>query len=151
MRATAWPRMPNRTSQRAERQENVSMQQPPELNPDPLAGFVAELSKRLDSMERRLDGIERRLNRIETYQREDTQALRQQIDAGLDNVNQRLDAGLDNVNQRLDAGLDNVNQRLNAGLDNVNRRIDAVNQRILWVIGTQIALMGLLLAALKLT
>ena len=37
------------------------MQQSPELNPDPLAGLVAELSKRLDSLERRLDSLERRL------------------------------------------------------------------------------------------
>ena len=55
------------------------MQQPPELNPDPLAGVVAELSKRLDSIERRLDGIERRLDRVEAHQREDIAALRQDM------------------------------------------------------------------------
>ena len=54
-------------------------QQPPELNPDPLAGLVAELSKRLDSIERRLDGIERRLDRVEAHQREDIAALRQDM------------------------------------------------------------------------
>ena len=80
------------------------MQQSPELNPDPMAGLVAELSKRLD--------------RIEAHQHEDAQALRRRIDDGLERV---------------------------------NRRIDALNGRILWVIGTQIALTGLLLAALKLT
>ena len=50
----------------------------PELNPDPLAGLVAELSKRLDSIERRLDGIERRLDRVEAHQREDIAALRRE-------------------------------------------------------------------------
>jgi ElaB/YqjD/DUF883 family membrane-anchored ribosome-binding protein len=60
-------------------------QQPPELNPDPMAGLVAELSKRLD--------------RIEAHQREDAQALRQRIEDGLENVNQRIDV----VNQRIDA------------------------------------------------
>ncbi len=54
-------------------------QQPPELNPDPLTGLVAELSKRLDSIERRLDGIERRLDRVEAHQREDIAALRQDM------------------------------------------------------------------------
>ena len=63
------------------------MQQTPELNPDPLAGFVAELSKRLDSLERRLDSLERRLERIETHQREDTAALRQEMAA----LNRRID------------------------------------------------------------
>ena len=56
------------------------MQQSPELNPDPLAGLVAELSKRLDSLERRLDSLERRLERMETHQREDTAALNRRID-----------------------------------------------------------------------
>ena len=70
-------------------------QQPPELNPDPMAGVVAELSKRLDSIERRLD-------RIETNQREGAQALRQHIDDGLGSVNQRMDDGLENVNRRID-------------------------------------------------
>ena len=37
----------------------------PDLNPDPLQGVVAELSKRLDS--------------IETHQREDIAALRQEV------------------------------------------------------------------------
>ena len=60
------------------------MQQPPELNPDPMAGLVAELSKRLDS-------VERRLERMETHQREDAQALRQHIDDGLKTVNRRID------------------------------------------------------------
>ena len=72
-----------------------------------------------------LPSYPRRLDRIETHQREDTQALYQRIDA--------------------------VNRRMDEGLGEVNRRMDAVNQRILWVIGTQIALMGLLLAALKFT
>ena len=48
------------------------MTTPPDLNPDPLQGVVAELSKRLDSIERRLD-------RIETHQREDIAALRQEV------------------------------------------------------------------------
>ena len=60
------------------------MQQAPELNPDLLAGFIAELSKRLDS-------VERRLERMETHQREDTATLRQHINAGLDRVNRRID------------------------------------------------------------
>ena len=33
----------------------------------------------------------------------------------------------------------------------INVRLEALNNRILWAIGTQIALMGLLFAALKLT
>lgn len=33
----------------------------------------------------------------------------------------------------------------------INTRLEALNNRILWAIGTQIALMGLLFAALKLT
>ena len=49
------------------------MTTPPELNPDPLQ-VVAELSKRLDSIERRLD-------RIETHQREDSAALREDMAA----------------------------------------------------------------------
>ena len=44
------------------------MTTPPELNPDPLQVVVAELSKRLDS-----------LDRIETHQREDMAALRQEV------------------------------------------------------------------------
>ena len=63
------------------------MQQSPELNPDPLAGLVAELSKCLDGLERRLDSLERRLERMETHQREDTAALRQDMAA----LNRRID------------------------------------------------------------
>ena len=48
------------------------MTTPPELNPDPLHGVVAELSKRLDSIERRLD-------RIEIHQRGDIAAFRQEM------------------------------------------------------------------------
>ena len=51
------------------------MQQPPEVNSDPVQ---VELSKRLDSFERRLD-------RMETNQREDNAQLRQ------DNVQLRQD------------------------------------------------------------
>ena len=63
------------------------MQQSPELNPDLLAGLVAELSKRLDGLERCLDSLERRLERMETHQREDTAALRQDMAA----LNRRID------------------------------------------------------------
>ncbi len=91
------------------------MQQPPEVNPDPVQ---VELSKRLDSFEHHLD-------RIETNQREDNAQLRQ-----------------DNAQLRQDMRQDNAE---------IHRRLDALNGRIYWVIGTQIALMGLLFAALKLT
>lgn len=57
---------------------------PPELNPDPLPSVVAELSKRLDSIERRLD-------RIETHQREDIAALRQDMQREVAAVNRRID------------------------------------------------------------
>ena len=57
---------------------------PPELKPDPLPGVVAELSKRLDSIERRLD-------RLETHQREDIAALRQDMQRELAAVNRRID------------------------------------------------------------
>ena len=57
---------------------------PPELNPDPLPSVVAELSKRLDSIERRLD-------RIETHQRKDIAALRQDMQREVAAVNRRID------------------------------------------------------------
>ena len=57
---------------------------PPELKPDPLPGVVAELSKRIDSIERQLD-------RIETYQREGIAALRQDMQRGFAAVNRRID------------------------------------------------------------
>ena len=57
---------------------------PPELNPDPLPSVVAELSKRLDSIEHRLD-------RIETHQREDIAALRQDMQREVAAVNRRID------------------------------------------------------------
>ena len=57
---------------------------PPELKPDPLPGVVAELFKRLDSIERRLD-------RIETRQREDLAALREDMQRGFAAINRRLD------------------------------------------------------------
>ena len=81
-----------------------------------------ELSKRLDS-------IERRLNRIETHQREGNAALRREM-------------------QQNNAAL---RQDMRQDIAEVHRRLDALNGRIYWVIGTQIALMGLLFAALKLT
>ncbi len=76
-------------------------------------------------LSKRLDSIERRLDRIETHQREDIAALRQ-----------------DNAALRQDMRQD---------IAEVHRRLDALNGRIYWVIGTQIALTGLLFAALKLT
>ena len=57
---------------------------PPELNPDPLHGVAAELSKRLDS-------IERRLERLETHQREDIAALRQDMQRESAATNRRID------------------------------------------------------------
>ena len=64
---------------------------PPELNPDPLPGVVAELFKRLDSIERRLD-------RIETRQREDLAALRQDLAV----LRQDMQRGFAAINRRLD-------------------------------------------------
>ena len=52
-----------------------------DLIPDPLAGTVQQMDKRLDSIERRLESIE-------AHQREDANAVNQRIDA----VNQRIDA-----------------------------------------------------------
>ena len=71
---------------------------PPELKPDPLPGVVAELSKRLDS-------IERRLERLETHQREDIAALRQDMQRGFAPVDSRIasvDSRIAAVNRRLD-------------------------------------------------
>ncbi len=76
-------------------------------------------------LSKRLDSIERRLDRIETHQRYANAGLRQ-----------------DNAGLRQDMRQD---------IAEVHRRLDALNGRIYWVIGTQIALMGLLFAALKLT
>ncbi len=45
-----------------------------DLIPDPLAGTVQQMDKRLDSIERRLDSIE-------THQRENANAVTQRIDA----------------------------------------------------------------------
>ena len=64
---------------------------PPELKPDPLPSVVAELFKRLDS-------IERRLERLETRQREDIAVLRQDMQRGFASVDSRFDT----VNRRLD-------------------------------------------------
>ena len=64
---------------------------PPELNPDPLPGVVAELFKRLDS-------IECRLERIETRQREDLAALRQDLAV----LRQDMQRGFAAINRRLD-------------------------------------------------
>ena len=59
------------------------MQQPPEVNPDPVQGLVAELSKRLDSLEtsqrEHIQALRQDIARIESHQREDAQALRQDI------------------------------------------------------------------------
>ena len=102
------------------------MQQPPETTPDLVQ---VELSKRLDSIERRLDSIE-------AHQREDSAQLRQEMRQ--DNAQLRQD----NAALRQDMRQDTAE---------IHRRLDSLNGRIYWVIGTQIALMGLLFAALKLT
>ena len=64
---------------------------PPQLNPDPLPGVAAELSKRLDAIEHRLD-------RIETHQREGIAALRQDIAVLRQDMQRELVA----VNRRID-------------------------------------------------
>ena len=71
-----------------------------------------------------------------------------------DPVQVELSKRLDSIERRLDHQREDLAQlRQDMRQDNaeVNRRLDALNSRIYWVIGTQIALMGLLFAALKLT
>ena len=59
------------------------MQQPPEVTLDPVQGLVAELSKRLDSLEtsqrEHIQALRQDIARIESHQREDAQTLRQDI------------------------------------------------------------------------
>ncbi len=71
------------------------MTTPPELNPDPLPSVVAELSKRLDSIERRLD-------RIEPHQREDIAALRQDTRQDIAVLRQDMQREFAAVNRRID-------------------------------------------------
>ena len=85
------------------------MQQPPETHPDPVQGIVAELSKRLDS--------------IETTQRESTQALRQ------DNAVLRQDMARIESHQREDIAT------LRQDNAEINRRIDRLTR---WIIGIQL-------------
>ena len=92
---------------------------PPELKPDPLPSVVAELFKRLDS-------IERRLERIETRQREDLAALRQDLAV----LRQDMQRGFASVDSRFDT---------------VNRRLDWL---IGIQIGTFVVLVGLLVSIL---
>ena len=65
----------------------------------------------------------------------------------LDSIERRLDRM--ETHQREDIAA--LRQDLRQDIAEVHRRLDALNGRIYWVIGTQIALMGLLFAALKLT
>ena len=68
---------------------------PPLLDPDPLPSVVAELSKRLDSIECRLD-------RIETHQREDIAALRQDMQRDIAALRQDMQREFSAANRRID-------------------------------------------------
>ena len=80
--------------------------------------------------------------------------MQQSPEVSPDPVQVELSKRLDSIERRLDHQREDLAQlRQDMRQDNaeVNRRLDALNSRIYWVIGTQIALMGLLFAALKLT
>ena len=80
--------------------------------------------------------------------------MQQSPELSPDPVQVELSKRLDSIERRLDHQREDLAQlRQDMRQDNaeVNRRLDALNSRIYWVIGTQIALMGLLFAALKLT
>ena len=80
--------------------------------------------------------------------------MQQSPEVSPDPVQVELSKRLDSIERRLDHQREDLAQlRQDMQQDNaeVNRRLDALNSRIYWVIGTQIALMGLLFAALKLT
>ncbi len=110
------------------------MQQPPETHPDPVQGIVAELSKRLDSIEttqrestqalRQDNAVLRQdMARIESHQRESTQALRQ------DNAVLRQDMARIESHQREDIAT------LRQDNAEINRRIDRLTR---WIIGIQL-------------
>ncbi len=67
------------------------MQQPP----DPVQGIVAELSKRLDSIEtnqrENIQALQRDIARIETNQRDDNAQLRQDMRQDNAEIHRRLD------------------------------------------------------------
>ena len=65
----------------------------------------------------------------------------------LEGLAEQLDRRLDGIER----AISELRQELAAQGRQLNARLEALNNRILWVIGTQIALMGLLFAALKLT
>ena len=75
-----------------------------------------------------------------------------------DPVQAELSKRLDSIERRLDRmethqREDNaaLRQEMTALRQEMTQRLEVLNSRIFWVIGTQIALMGLLFAALKLT
>ena len=96
------------------------MQQPPETHPDPVQGIVAELSKRLDSIEttqrESTQALRQDMARIESHQRESTQALRQDM--------ARIES-----HQREDIAT------LRQDNAEINRRIDRLTR---WIIGIQL-------------
>ena len=63
-----------------------------------------------------------------------------------DPVQVELSKRLDRIERRLDR----IKTHQREDNAEIHRRLDALNGRIYWIIGTQIALMGLLFAALKL-
>ncbi len=92
----------------------------------------------------RLEGIAEqtapRLDRIERAIQEQGRQLRQEIAE----QGRQLGERIAEQGRQLEERIAEQGRQLNA-------RLEALNNRILWAIGTQIALMGLLFAALKLT
>ncbi len=103
----------------------------------------------------RLEGIAEqtapRLDRIERVIQEQGRQLRQEIAEQGRQLGERIAEQGRQLEERIAEQGRQLEERIAEQGRQLNTRLEALNNRILWAIGTQIALMGLLFAALKLT
>ncbi|MYB69469.1 MAG: hypothetical protein F4X75_13315 [Gemmatimonadetes bacterium] len=69
----------------------------------------------------------------------------------LEGIAEQMAPRLDRIEHAIAEQGRQLEERITEQGRQINVRLEALNNRILWAIGTQIALMGLLFAALKLT
>ena len=69
----------------------------------------------------------------------------------LEGIAEQMAPRLDRIERAITEQGRQLEERIAEQGRQINVRLEALNNRILWAIGTQIALMGLLFAALKLT
>ena len=112
---------------------------------------IQDLRQQVGAVHSRVDAVNQSLiDRIDTV----NQSLIDRIDGFNESLLGRIDETNRSLNERIDSRIDETNKRMDAGLQSLGTRIDEASKRhdtrFTWLIGTLVALAGIIIAAIKL-